>query len=64
MIRNTPVDTTPPMGKCSCCGDVNPIRHRSGYEGAAAVGTSLGSILVDAVSDMLRPPQGQPNHNS
>ena len=36
-----------------CCGDVNPIRHRSGYEGAAEVGAGLGATIAAAVKAML-----------
>eukprot|EP00040_Diaphanoeca_grandis_P031903 m.192009 g.192009 ORF g.192009 m.192009 type:complete len:923 (+) comp32451_c0_seq1:215-2983(+) len=31
------------------CGDVNPIQHKSGYEGAKNVGESLGNAIVAAL---------------
>jgi hypothetical protein len=36
-----------------CCGDVNSVRHRSGYKGAEEVGARLGEKVLGAVKDLL-----------
>jgi neutral ceramidase len=34
-----------------CCGDINPIQHRSGYNGARKIGEKLGNLLVTAINN-------------
>ena len=36
-----------------CCGDVNPIKHRSGYHGARMTGQYLGQILHAAIHSSM-----------
>ena len=44
-----------------CCGDINPIDHRSGYHGARKIGEALGKRLVEAINKTRQ--QGYHNSN-
>ena len=36
-----------------CCGDVNSLRHRSGYKAAEEVGLKLGGKALEAIKELL-----------